>query len=496
MNDRQPTITRTDSATKSQFHPRRSLFWEARTRILVWYALLMTGCMGISIPIFSQLVFDRVDRRVQADLIEDMAAFDKFITPKLSIGKKPNKGELEDLFEEFLELKIPEDDSFLLGIIDGELEESSPEAVPELLGQESELLRRWAKLTQPEEGELETSDPDIGRVIYMAKPVTFRGEILGIFVVAHTTAGERREAADAVFIAIKVLLIVLFLGLAVAWLVTGKILAPLRSLLQTARSIGESDLTQRLPLRGSGEIAELAKTFNDMMDRLEQAFASQRAFVNDASHELRTPITIIRGHLELMGDDPQEQQETLALVLDELDRMNRFVNDLLLLARSERPDFLQLETIDLDLFTEEIYTKATALAHRHWQLDAKGRGRIAVDRQRITQAITNLAQNATQHTAETDTIALGSVVNNNSVRFWVRDTGTGILQADQQRIFERFARANKSRRRSEGAGLGLAIVRAIAEAHGGKIELSSELGTGSTFVLVLPLELPHQRMTA
>jgi signal transduction histidine kinase len=456
----------------------------------------MTGCIGLSIPIFSQLVFNDVDRRVQADIVNDIQDFQEFMAEKTSSGEKLDKDKLDDLFQNFLRRKIPEDDSYLMAFLDGEFERSSPRARPKQLDENSKLMKSWATLTQPQEGELETTDPEVGRIIYMAEPVISEGKVLGVFVTAHASAGERQEAYDAVFLAVQVLLIALLLGLIVAWLVSGRILAPLRSLLRTARSIGESDLTQRLPVRGSGEIGELAKTFNDMMDRLEVAFASQRAFVNDASHELRTPITIIRGHLELLGDDPQERQETIALVLDELDRMNRFVNDLLLLARSERPDFLQLQTIDLDPFTEEIYTKTTALAHRNWQLEAKGRGQIVGDRQRLTQAITNLAQNATQHTAETDTIALGSAVDRQCIRFWVRDTGNGILQTDQKRIFDRFARADKSRRRSDGAGLGLAIVKAIAEAHGGKIELTSELGTGSTFILVLPLELPHQRTTS
>ena len=113
-------------------------------------------------------------------------------------------------------------------------------------------------------------------------------------------------------------------------------------LADTARSISETDLTRRIPVSGRDEIAELARTFNAMLDRLEAAFATQRAFVSDASHELRTPITIVRGHLELLGDDPQERRETIALVTDELDRMSRFVDDLLLLAKAERDDFLRV----------------------------------------------------------------------------------------------------------------------------------------------------------
>jgi len=138
--------------------------------------------------------------------------------------------------------------------------------------------------------------------------------------------------------------------------------------------------------------------------------------------------------------------------------------------------------------TEELFTKVQALAECQWWLEAKGSGSIVADRQRLTQAVMNLAQNATQHTCKGDVIALGSAVVNHKARLWVRDTGTGIAPLDQKRIVERFARAAKSRRRSEGAGLGLAIVRAIAEAHGGQVELLSRPGVGSTFTLVIPVE--------
>jgi signal transduction histidine kinase len=172
----------------------------------------------------------------------------------------------------------------------------------------------------------------------------------------------------------QVSLMVLAIASLLAWLAAGKVLAPLRLLSQTARSISESNLTERIPVRGSGDIAELAVTFNDMMDRLEATFNSQRQLLNDVGHELRTPITIIRGHLELMGSTPEEQQETLDIVLDELDRISRFINELMLLAKAERPDFLAPEVIDLTLFTEELFTKITTLADRHWQLDALGEG--------------------------------------------------------------------------------------------------------------------------
>ncbi|NJS16926.1 MAG: HAMP domain-containing protein, partial [Nostocaceae cyanobacterium CSU_2_110] len=139
--------------------------------------------------------------------------------------------------------------------------------------------------------------------------------------------------------------LVLLLLLA-AWWLSGEVLKPLRTLARTAHQISETDLSSRIPVEGRGEIAQLTATFNEMMERLEVAFETQRNFIRDASHELQTPITIVQGHLELMGDDPEEQTETLALVMDELDRMSRLVRDLLLLVRSDRPDFLMLQPLD------------------------------------------------------------------------------------------------------------------------------------------------------
>jgi signal transduction histidine kinase len=225
-----------------------------------------------------------------------------------------------------------------------------------------------------------------------------------------------------------------------------------------------------------------------MMDRVQSAFDAQRNFINDASHELRTPLTIIQGHLELMGDDPQEQQETLALVMDELDRMWRFVHDLLLLAKAERSDFLDYETIEAVPFTDEVFSKITTLGDRAWQLVNTANGTFVADRQRITGAIVNLANNAVQHTQPHHIIELGSEMVNDHIRFWVRDTGMGISPTDQTRIFDRFARAANTYRKSEGAGLGLAIVKTIAEAHQGYIELTSQIGMGSTFSLILPMD--------
>lgn len=498
-------IDRNSHQTQTDFLPRwQRFFGEARTRILIWYILLMTFFLCLSIPAIRQRLFALVDARVKEELNEEVTVFNENFATEFDDKKKGIKQRLTEkygplktyfssqklsvFFDIHLSQQITQDDTFLLALVEGKFYKSSSKALPKQLQPDSELVENWAKLSQPDRGEQQVSDSKIGSILYAAEPVKIEGKTVGVFVVAHMTAGERQEALEAFQVVIEVALVVLILVILPAWIAAGKLLAPLRSLTATARAIEESDLSQRLVVEGQGEIAELANTFNEMMDRLEEAFATQRNFINDAGHELRTPITIVRGHLELMGDDPDEQAETMALVMDELDRMSRFVDDLVLLAKAEQSDFLQLETVEVGALTEELFAKAKALGNRNWQLDAVGKGRIVADRQRITQAIMNLAQNAVQHTASDDAIAIGSAITRRHVRFWVRDTGEGIAQIDQQRIFERFARAANSRRRSEGAGLGLSIVRAIAEAHGGKVYVSSQLGTGSTFAFILPIE--------
>jgi signal transduction histidine kinase len=227
-----------------------------------------------------------------------------------------------------------------------------------------------------------------------------------------------------------------------------------------------------------------------MLDRLERAFDAQRHFLDDAGHELRTPLTIIRGQLELLPENPAARRRTLDLVLDEVKRMGRMVEDLILLAKLNEPDFLRYEAVDVAALTDELHAKASALGARSWRIDAVGRGIIVADRQRLTQAVVQLAQNAVEHTETGAEIGLGSDVSPGGARFWVRDTGGGVAFEDRDRIFERLERGSNANR--EGTGLGLAIVTAIARAHGGRAELDRSDAGGATFSITVPTEQPAQ----
>ncbi len=199
-----------------------------------------------------------------------------------------------------------------------------------------------------------------------------------------------------------------------------------------------------------------------MLERLDSGFTAQRQFLDDAGHELKTPLTVLRGHLELLDyNDPIELVETRDLLLDEVDRMSRLVGDLILLAKTRRPDFLVLVDVDLDHLTRALLAKARALGERDWQLDATGRARAVLDEQKLTQAVLQLADNAVKHTDPGDTIAIGSARERGRIRLWVRDTGDGIAPADREAVLERFGRS-RVRPGDAGFGLGLSIVRAIA----------------------------------
>jgi signal transduction histidine kinase len=278
------------------------------------------------------------------------------------------------------------------------------------------------------------------------------------------------------------------MGSLLAARVARRILRSVESVGRAATSIPESDLTRRIEVHGDDEVAGLAESFNALLARLEGAFQAQRAFVDDAGHELRTPITIVRGQLELLSEDPEERRRTLKLVTEELDRMSRIVNDLLLLAKAEQPKPLQLDLLEVGELVRDVRAKVRSLAQREWVLEGGEDGAIVADRERLTQGLVQLVQNAIDHTSDGDTIAIGAGVDRERARLWVWDSGPGIAPEAREGIFERFHRVGP--RRSEGAGLGLAIVRAIAESHGGTVSVESVPGEGATFTIEVPANQP------
>ena len=269
-------------------------------------------------------------------------------------------------------------------------------------------MARWAALTEIERANVATP---AGRVEYLAVPVTSGGETEGVFVAALFRDRLQDDYDATVLAAGATGLGVLLIGSLLAWRLAGRVVDPVTRLTRTARSISETDLSRRIPVQGRDEVAQQAATFNDMLDRLERAFEEQRRFVDDAGHQLRTPLTIVLGNLELLPEDATERQETVDLLTDELERMSRIVGDLLLLAKREQPGFLELATVDIGALTDELASKAAALAPREWIVEDRGQGMVVADRQRLTEAMLQLAENAVKHGGEHGAIRLGSSVS-------------------------------------------------------------------------------------
>lgn len=458
-----------------------------RVRLVASFLLLLVLAGAASVLVARQVLLIQLDKRIDEELVQETKELRRLASGNNPATGEPFAGDVRKIFRVFLERNVPSRHEALISFVDGELFLRSRTVDDQYrLDEDPELVNRWANLEETRRDSVETP---AGIVTYMAIPLQAEGETGGVFVVAIFTDLQRSQADPAVLAAAATAAVVTLFGAVLAWRIAGRILRPVGAVRETALTISELGLTRRIEIDGDDEIADLARSFNQMLDRLEHAFTTQKRFIDDAAHELRTPITVIRGHIELLDEDPVERQRAVALVLDELDRMTRFVDDLLLLARSERPDFLDLGLTHLEELIEEVHRKAGALGARDWQVDQAGRGIVVADRQRLTQALMQLAVNACEHTSEGDEIGFGSRIEGDKVRLWVRDEGTGIPASEQERIFDRFRRG-PGQKRTGGAGIGLAIVKAIADAHRGTVEVQSKPGEGTLFTLTLPVDQP------
>jgi two-component system OmpR family sensor kinase len=465
----------------------------ARVRIMAWMLLLMAVVLLTVTLVTRALLMQRVDADVTAALEQEASELKGVAQAGVDRATRQPFRDVHELLFNHLQRQHPDDDEVIVGwVADG--------AAGKVLAQDRVEPFRLADRLDVLDPILRSPDSsgstptDAGELRWIKVEVTGRTDPNdhGAFVVGYLVDRDRVDVDQTIRTLVPVSGVGMVLAAIAAWLVAGQILAPVRLVRRAAAELTERDLTQRIPVQGRDDIAALTGQFNSMLDRLEKAFGTQRQFVDDASHELRTPITIVRGHLELMGDDPAERAEVVRLCTDELDRMNRIVDDLLLLAKAERPDFVRPEPVEVAELTSDIYAKVWALGDRAWRLAAIGEGVAEVDQQRVTQAVVQLAQNAVQHTSTGDEILVGSAYRNGQASFWVTDHGPGVPAGDREKIFGRFSRGSTDGAvgHRAGAGLGLAIVRAIAEAHGGAVKLVSTPGEGATFGIEIPTRRP------
>jgi two-component system, OmpR family, sensor kinase len=464
----------------------------ARSRILGWSVVLLAAGLAVSTLATRVVLEQAMNSRVNAELAHEIAEF-RALEARLGADEPPEGGAprassaatrapLIALLNARARQAVLEHDTVLFGLIGDRIVATSSNTSPAAIGGRPVLSAPWATTAVPVTGSTQLAS---GQARYTAVPVRLPGDpARGVFVAAVLTGPQQAAINRVLRWQLAVGAVALLLGLALAWLTAGRVLRPVRDTTELARRITDTDLSGRIPVSGRHEVGELAVTFNRMLDRLESAVAAQREFLADAGHELRTPITIIQGNLDTItpaGDDA----ETLAIAADELARMTRLVDELLLLASSERPDFLRVQPTDLATMTRSLVAKARGLDGRPWVLAGAAPGVAQLDPQRITQAVMQLAANAAAHTPAGTPVEIWSASEGATVEFAVADHGPGIRPADRDRIFRRFARLDP--RRTSGTGLGLSIVAAISAAHGGQVRVTESAGGGATFRIVIPL---------
>jgi len=326
---------------------------------------------------------------------------------------------------------------------------------------------------------------------------------MGSVLVSSSLESVNRTLKELAFLFFAISLLVLLLIGALARTFIRVSLKPLSEVEVTAAEIAEGDLSARLPqARSNTEVGKLTDSLNRMLGRIEESFAVRiesesklRRFVADASHELRTPLTAIRGFAELHRQGAvtgeEKTKELVGRIEKESIRMGSLVEDLLLLARMDQAPKLSMDPVDLNLVIHEVVASARAAGPDHpiTVSLADEESFVLGDSTRIHQAIANLLANARTHTPTGTPINISVAQSESEVSVTVTDRGPGLSHDDQEKIFERFYRADSSRARTkgEGSGLGLSIVDAVMKAHGGSVTVTSELGQGAAFTLHFPI---------
>lgn len=282
-------------------------------------------------------------------------------------------------------------------------------------------------------------------------------------------------------------------SLGVGWVIAGRVLRPINRITDVANDIQATDLSRRIQLEGPpDDLKRLADTFDRMLERLEKAFAMQRGFIADASHELRNPLAIIKTNLDVVLADPRasddELRKTAAVVRRATERMSRIVDDLFALARLESRGAVR-ETVQLAPMAAEVMEEFKALAAQNYVALVSDLSPVTVqgDEAALKRATANLVDNAIRYAPQGSDVTLGAGRRDGWAWLAVKDRGPGIPAEHHERVFDRFWRAERSSSHERaGSGLGLAIVREIARAHGGIVRLHSTPGVGSTFVIWIP----------
>jgi two-component system, OmpR family, sensor kinase len=458
-----------------------------RTRLTLWY----TGLLALTLLLLGILIYSVVGRILIVNLEERLLAQAEDVITVIQQENDPVAVMTSG------RARLPSIDTFgsqyFVQIV--QLDGRAVQLSENLRGQRLPVTNLMLQDLEPGRVRYTTVRASNVPLHVASMPIPIGNQIVGVVEVASLIS----NVEDALVVVRRALLLGSVLALVFA-AVGGSILAraallPIKNITETAQRItGTSDLSQRIPAGvPTDEVGRLTATVNDMLARLEASFETQQRLVADVSHELRTPLTTIQGNLDLLrrgaADNPTMRGEALAAIGNETVRMRRLVNDLLLLAQADAGLQLQLQPVELDTLLLDVYRQGQVISQAtgvRVRLGAEDQAVVLGDADRLRQLLLNLVDNAIKYTPPGGDVTLTLKRQAGWVQISVADTGCGIPAQDRPHIFERFYRADRSRTRPGGAGLGLSIAKWVAEAHGGKLEVESEVGQGTVFTLYLP----------
>ena len=464
-----------------------------RLRLVLAISAVSVAAVAASFFALHETTAANLRSRIDRELNEQYAEFQQRV---LSGGKVRDPAGLRAASERFVvgQRYHPEARIYLVSpqglapvtnqtrIVDEELAESHSE------GESGEADA--GGIVSSEDGLKTVSTDETGKLRVLTEPVVVGGARIGTFRVADPLTSIDQALASLRNRFIAVGLGALLLSVAIAIWLANVISRPLRRMAAVASAVDSGDLSHRIDYEGDDEVGVLAEAFNHMLDRLESGFRLQRDFVSDASHELRSPLTVLRGRIEQLADHAGDRHAVEAEaneLMREVRRMERLSDDMLTLAKAERGGLVQRRRVPVDDFVEDLRRDLPLLGSRHYSVESNVHGDLEADPDRLAQVIRNLVTNAVRHTAADGHIDISIASENGSAVFAVSDDGTGIEPNQLVRIFDRFHRTDEGRSRAEGgSGLGLAIARAIVEAHGGTIAAESAPGQGATVRFSIP----------
>ncbi len=360
---------------------------------------------------------------------------------------------------------------------------------------ERHLQKNPSFLFQPSMG---IADFRNARICYEKRQIMYDGELYELHFFKTVTA-EKRMLQAFLWVLFCINMVGFLIAILSGFFMSRRVLQPIRALIRMTKQIEVENMNARIPVasRHGDELAELAGTFNRMLDRLQAGFAQQQRFVSDASHELRTPVTVILGYSDLLSrwgrEDSEILDEGISSIRSEAEGMQKLIEKLLFLARADQKrQVLHKERIELSELVADVMKKTKLIAEEHEvELKENDQGTVFGDPVVLRQMMRIFLENSRKYTPKGGKIWASSKCKDGAMVLMLADTGVGISEEHQSKVFERFYRVDSSRTKTEGgaggSGLGLSIASWIAEQHGIKISMKSELGKGTQIFLTIPL---------